>query len=216
MFGHDALNNLNINNLIHNSEGKIFLADKVTNSAGYTDADYTTAANGQDLIGKSGKTNPVKWDATKGVYATDRGEGFKAYHTNATDAVKFRKGFMIRYFRGAGENFVFESFSPNEPKVVKPFMTQDEFDGVDTNEDTNGNTNGDTNGDTNGGDDSNGSMGTLTDGVIKGCTDSTAENYDATATEDDGSCEFGEDEDNTLLYGGIGVGVLALILLTRK
>ena len=71
----------------------------------------------------------------------------------------------------------------------------------------------DSNGDNSNGDDSNG------DSAIKGCTDSTAKNYDATATEDDGSCEFEEDEeeeDNTLLYGGIGVGVLALILLTRK
>ena len=39
---------------------------------------------------------------------------------------------MTKYYRNQGENFVFESFSPDEPKVVKPFMTQDQFDNVDT------------------------------------------------------------------------------------
>ena len=113
-------------------QAEIFQADKVTNSAGYTDADYTTADDGEELIDKSGQTNPVKWDATQGVYVTDRGDGFKALVTNATDAVKFRKGYMTKYYRNQGENFVFESFSPDEPKVVKPFMTQDQFDNVNT------------------------------------------------------------------------------------
>ena len=190
MFGHDALNHLNINNLIHNSESKIFFSDKVTNSAGYTDADYTTATNGQDLIGKSGKTNPVKWDATQGVYVTDRGDGqgFKAIVSNATDAVKFRKGYMTRYYRGQGENFVFESFSPNEPKVVFPFMTQDEFDGVDTNDDTNDDSDDDTN------DDSNGDIETLTD--VEGEVEP-------------------EEGDNTILYGIIGIAVVGAVIMLR-
>ena len=194
MFGHDTLNHLNINNLLHNAEGKIFLADKVTNSAGYTDADYTTAANGQDMIGKSGKTNPVKWDATKGIYVVDRGDGFKSIVSNATDAVKFRKGFMTRYYRGQGENFVFESFSPNEPKVVKPFMTQDEFDGVDTNDDTNDDSNDDSNDDTNGDDDSNGDIETLTD--VEGEVEP-------------------EEGDNTILYGIIGMAVVGAVIMLK-
>ena len=51
-----------------------------------------------------------KVDATQGVYVTDRGDGqgFKAIVSNATDAVKFRKGYMTA-ITGKGENFVFES-----------------------------------------------------------------------------------------------------------
>ena len=44
-----------------------------------------------------------------------------------------------------------------------------------------------------------------------GCRDSPATNYDHTATMDDGSCEYGEEKPNYLMWGIIGVvGILGI------
>ncbi len=200
MFGHNVFSYDAIPS-IYKSESVIFKADKVSNSAGYTDADYTTATNGQDLIGKGGKTNPVKWDDSLGLYTTDRGDGFKAIISNATDAVKFRKGYMTRYYRVQGENFVFESFSPTEPNVVFPFMTQEEYDQMYSVNNSNN--------------DSGSSNGGSNETAVKGCMDETATNYDETATEDDGSCEYEEGSDSNLITFGIMgiVGIIAFSVL---
>jgi hypothetical protein len=59
-------------------------------------------------------------------------------------------------------------------------------------------------------------------GEIPGCTDSTATNYDESATQDDGSCEQpSEDSENMILYGlmaatALSVSVLIYVLGTNK
>lgn len=56
---------------------------------------------------------------------------------------------------------------------------------------------------------------------IPGCTDSTATNYDESATQDDGSCEQpSEDSENMILYGlmaatALSVSVLIYVLGTK-
>ena len=61
---------------------------------------------------------------------------------------------------------------------------------------------------------SNGNNGENNGGTtIKGCIDETAINYDETATEDDGSCEY-ETNDN-LIYLGLGAGALLILMGLR-
>jgi len=141
--------------------------------------------------GSSGTTT-VKWNGKNYIPKFSDGSSGNAGTYNATQTANWLRTVLAKT---KGHGVKFESLSPDD-EALNEIEEEDDSNGEDTN-----------------GDDSNG------DGAIKGCTDSTATNYDATATEDDGSCEFEEDEeeeDNTLLYGGIGVGVLALILLTRK
>ena len=69
-------------------------------------------------------------------------------------------------------------------------------------------------------DDDNGDNGD--NGEIPGCTDSTATNYDESATQDDGSCEQpSEDSENMILYGlmaatALSVSVLIYVMGTNK
>ena len=51
-------------------------------------------------------------------------------------------------------------------------------------------------------------------GEIPGCTDSTATNYDESATQDDGSCEQpSEDSENMILYGLMAATALSVSVL---
>lgn len=84
----------------------------------------------------------------------------------------------------AGQGLEFESLSPAD----------------DPSTDNSGSSNGGSNG---------GSNGT----AVKGCMDETATNYDETATEDDGSCEY--ESDNTLIYLGLGAGALLIFMGLR-
>lgn len=54
------------------------------------------------------------------------------------------------------------------------------------------------------------------DGEIPGCTDSTATNYDESATQDDGSCEDTQQEDsaNMVSYGVLAVTALSVSVLS--
>lgn len=54
------------------------------------------------------------------------------------------------------------------------------------------------------------------DGEIPGCTDSTATNYDESATQDDGSCEDTQQEDsaNMVSYGVVAVTALSVSVLS--
>jgi len=49
------------------------------------------------------------------------------------------------------------------------------------------------------------------DTLIYGCMDDTASNYDATATFDDGSCEYTEDESKWMIYGLLALGAIAFL-----
>lgn len=136
--------------------------------------------------GSSGTTT-VKWNGKNYIPKFIDGSSGNAGTYNATQTASWLRNVLAKT---KGQGVKFESLSPDDEALNE----------IEEEDDSNG-------------DDSNG------DGVVKGCTDSTATNYDATATEDDGSCEFEEDEeeeDKTLLYGGIGVGVLALILVLKK
>ena len=73
---------------------------------------------------------------------------------------------------------------------------QNYIDGITNDDVSRNNSNGNNNGTT-----------------IKGCIDETAINYDETATEDDGSCEY-ETNDN-LIYLGLGAGALLILMGLR-
>jgi hypothetical protein len=67
-------------------------------------------------------------------------------------------------------------------------------------------------------DDDGGSNGDSNGKPIKGCMDDTATNYDESATEDDGTCEFEEDkiDPNLITYGIMGiVGIIAISILKK-
>lgn len=82
---------------------------------------------------------------------------------------------------------------------------QNYIDGITNDDVSRNNSNGNNGGNNNGGNNN----GT----TIKGCIDETAINYDETATEDDGSCEY-ETNDN-LIYLGLGAGALLILMGLR-
>lgn len=91
-----------------------------------------------------------------------------------------------------------------EQMKTAELKAQNYIDGITNDSVSRTNSNGN-----NGGNNSGNNGGT----TIKGCMDETATNYDETATEDDGSCEY--ESDNTLIYLGLGAGALLIFMGLR-